>query len=242
MAGLYNNTPSESGALSPLSKRRLQAALLKADVQAAASGQIGAAQSAQGALNGANINKNPGTEMGPPQDVSGLDFAKEALTGLAGGFGFGPLSMASLAGYATNPSSFADMGTVNINGIGPVTTNPGPVGPLMDMAGFGALARTAGALNAANLQRIAATDPNASMVSGKGIAGAFSNGTFSGTLPGGLEAATRRAMVHEIAKQHYDRTRDPRGGGHGAGAQPGKPDSAGATRGGEKANPGNTHF
>jgi hypothetical protein len=216
MAGLYNNTPTGSGALSPLSKRRLQAALLKADVQAASGGQIGAAQ---GALNGANINKNPGTEMGPPQNVNGLSFAKEALTGLAGGFGFGPLSMANLAGYATNPSSFADMGTVNINGIGPVTTKPGPLGPLMDMAGFGALARTAGALNAANLQRIAATDPNASMVSGKGIAGAFSNGTFSGNLPGGLEAATRRAMVHEIAQRHYDRTRDPRGGTNAMGGR-----------------------
>lgn len=39
-----------------------------------------------------------------------------------------------------------------------------------------------------------------------------------------------------------DPNKGDKGGGHGSGAQPGKPDTAGSTAGGEKANPGNTHF
>lgn len=209
-----------------------------------------------GVLSGNNINvsKNnfAGIDFGGVNpsslpDVGVGDYAK-SVASVLGGFGAGPLSIAMTAGkYAMNPSMFADTRQVNIPGIGTIATSPGPIGPMLDIGTpFGVLARTMGALNARNLANVISKDPNASVVGGKGWGGAFSNGTFNGTLPGGLEASQRRGIISDIAKQHYDRERERNNkggnGGYGSGAQKGKPDTAGATRGGEKANPGNTHF
>jgi hypothetical protein len=184
-------------------KRKLLAALSNSTrVNQAASGQgFGSAPPSVG-----EVRQNPGIAVGPAEDSSGYakSFAKQALMSMAQP-GFGPLSAVRMGYNAiADPSTYTDTQLHTVPGLpNAIAFNPGPVGVLGDMAGFGGLMRVGGALNRANLERIARTDPNASMVGGPGWGGAFSHGTFSGTLPGGLEAATRRAMVHNIAQQHY---------------------------------------
>lgn len=226
MAYALSNTSTGAlalGALTPEEKSKLQSALDR--VSQAASGQ-GFNLGSNPAM---NVRQNPGIAVGPSPSLAGpsRSLALQGALSLAGGFGPGPLGALNIAQTAINPSSFTDTGMTNIPGLGTIATKPGPIGPLLSMTGFGGLASAAGALNAANLQRIAATDPNATFASGAGWGGAFSNGTYSGTLPGGLEAAQRRAMISAIAQEHYDRQhnseshfgggdRDPRSGAKGS--------------------------
>jgi hypothetical protein len=205
------------GALSSANRAKLTAALSRVN-EGAVSGQgFGYNTPSVGP-----VTENPGLAVGPPESVSGYakDFAASAGLGMLAGGGFGPLGALNMARTAINPSSFADTQLTNIPGLpNGIAFSPGPIGPLADMAGFGGLMRTAGALNRANLERIARTDPNASMVGGPGWGGAFSNGTYNGTLPGGLEASQRRGIIKDIAKQHYDRERNQdrrSGAGNGA--------------------------
>jgi hypothetical protein len=207
----YALSQSTVGALSPAEQRRITAALSR--VNETASGR-GFNLSANPAM---QVQANPGLAMGPTPSLSGpiKSLAGSTLMGLGSGFGFGPLGALGLANTALNPSSLTNTGQTNIPGIGNIATSPGPFGPMLSMTGFGGIVKAAGALNAANLNRIAATDPNATAVSGPGFGGFFSEGTFSGTLPGGLDPATKRAIVKDIAKQHYDRQRNGGGGGFG---------------------------
>ncbi len=202
---LYNQP--EIGALSrPLSisdKRKLRAALSRL-VEPGGSSGFGSGLDAAKALNGASIQQNPGLAMGPMQSPNPSSLAGALAVGLGSGFGPGPLSLAqTIGGAVLNPSGFMSTNTQTIPGIGTLAFSPGPLGAFTGLTGFGGIINAAGALNAANLNNIMANDPHATTASGPGWGGAFSNGTWSGTLPGGLSMATQRAMIKEIAKQHY---------------------------------------
>lgn len=203
MAALYETPQGALSApadgISDADKRKLQAAKVKASVAQAAGGNA----FTPGALSTTPASVGGGA-YGPPQSLSGpvKDFAKQSLMGVAGGFGFGPLSAVNLGNYAIHPETFTDTSLANVPGLpNSVAFSPGPIGPMLDMTGFGGIVRAAGALNQANLNRISATDPDAVGFGGPGWGGFFSHGTYSGTLPGGLEAATRRAMIHQMAMQ-----------------------------------------
>lgn len=157
-----------------------------------------------------NINTSMGVKaQGLPDAPSFGDYAKLGVQALSG-FGGGPMSMVgAIGGAIMDPSSLTDTRQVNIPGIGNVATAPGGFGPILDASGFGTLARAMGALNARNLASIMANDPNAVGVSGRGVKGAVSGGTYSGNTPAGLSGMERETWKRDIARQARD-TRDNR--------------------------------